>query len=199
MSIAGNDSQLTPQQQKFFEAYRGLAKQMARRYFRLNLCQSEEFDDYWGLAQVGLFQAVRDYRPEEGIDFSRFLGGVIRRQILTLWKASRRHKHRALNDASSLDQLIEQGIELAVDPRPFANPEQVVLQSMEQQICFKRLRWLCTDLEYRVVMLRIIGESYPAIAKILGVNKKAIDNALSRVKRKLARKNASNNSNKIAG
>ena len=58
--------------------------------------------------------------------------------------------------------------------------EREALRLLQQQ-----LRRRLTDLEYQVLLARLSDRSYEQIAAQLGVSKKAVDNAVQRLRRKM--------------
>lgn len=66
------------------------------------------------------------------------------------------------------------------------DPAQLVVQREDTQRLDNRLREILTSLEYEVLMLYFGAYTYEEIAQRLGIRTKAVDNALQRIRRKLA-------------
>ena len=80
------------------ERYRRFARAKARGYF----LAGGDLDDLEQEGMIGLFKAVRDYRPEREASFRAFAELCITRQIITAIKTATRQKHRPLNQYVSL-------------------------------------------------------------------------------------------------
>ena len=61
-------------------------------------------DDLMQEGMLGLFKAVRDYRPEREASFRGFAELCITRQIITAVKTATRNKHTPLNQYVSFSQ-----------------------------------------------------------------------------------------------
>ena len=78
--------------------------------------------------------------------------------------------------------FLRKGIAQGVDSlRTQRLQEQEELESL-----LARLRTRLTDREYRVLLLRLSDCSYAEIAARLGITVKAVDNAIQRIRRKMA-------------
>src|SRR5438105_1102 len=80
------------------ERYRRFVRAKARGYFLIGA----DFDDIEQEGMIGLFKAVRDFRPDRQSSFRAFAELCVTRQILTAIKTSTRHKHQPLNQYVSL-------------------------------------------------------------------------------------------------
>ncbi len=154
----------------------------------LRLFGGEEKD----LSQEGVFgliSAVRSFDPDNGASFRTYAEHCIRMRLLSAVKSASRFKHFPLNDSMSLEQLSEES-----DPRLSAvlerfhrNPEDVVLARESQEELYKALSDCLSKYEKRVFSLYLDGLSYQQIGEQLGKDTKSVDNAVQRIRRKLAR------------
>src|SRR3954449_9205921 len=78
--------------------YRRFARSKSRGYFLVG----GDADDIEQEALIGLFKAVRDFRPEHGTPFRAFAELCITRQIITAIKTATRQKHQPLNQYVSI-------------------------------------------------------------------------------------------------
>jgi RNA polymerase sporulation-specific sigma factor len=141
---------------------------------------------------VGLYKAIRDFRPDRESSFRNFAELCITRQIITAVKTATRNKHTPLNGYVSFSSSPAGA---AGDNEPTLDevlPGSVVWDPVNQVISSEELRSLVTclstvlsDLESRVLSLYLDGHSYTAIGERLGCDCKTVDNALQRVKRKV--------------
>ncbi|MFT5563757.1 MAG: RNA polymerase sporulation-specific sigma factor [Myxococcota bacterium] len=165
--------------------YRRFARAKARSYF----LAGGDREDVIQEGMIGLYKAVRDYRPEYGASFRSFAELCITRQILTAIKTATRQKHSALNTYISFErpQHGEDGRTVAdsVAVEPAADPLAALVQSDQLDQLRELFDEVLSDLEAHVLQLYVEGRSYQEIAELLGRHVKSIDNALQRIKRKL--------------
>src|SRR5437773_754405 len=86
------------------ERYRRFARAKARGYFLVGA----DFDDIEQEGMIGLYKAVRDFRPERQATFRAFAELCITRQIITAIKTATRQKHIPLNSYVSLNRPLSQ-------------------------------------------------------------------------------------------
>lgn len=137
----------------------------------------------------GLISAVRSFDASHGASFRTYAEHCIRMRLLSAIKSASRFKHFPLNDSMSLEQLSEES-----DPRLSAvleqfhrNPEDVVLARENQEELYRALSDCLSKYEKRVLTLYLDGRSYQEIGAQLGKDSKSVDNAVQRIRRKLAR------------
>ena len=169
---------------------------LAERYMRLvRSCARPLFlagGDSEDLIQEGMFgllSAMRQYDPDSGNSFRTFAEHCIRMRLYSAIKSASRLKHLPLNDGVSLEQLSEDS-SLQVSAIPDAirrNPEDLVLARERTEELYSELALCLSGLEKNVLSLYLEGLSYREIAFRLGKQEKSIDNAVQRIRRKLAR------------
>ena len=152
-----------------------------------------ENDDLIQEGMIGLFKAVRDYDSEQGTSFASFADLCISRQMYSAIKASQRQKHMPLNSYISLYEQGEDTQEEKQQPlietiqtMKDNNPEELFLNKEYLQMIEQELKQRLSDLENRVLHLHLLGIDYQTISKLLDKSPKSIDNALQRIKAKMA-------------
>jgi RNA polymerase sporulation-specific sigma factor len=134
---------------------------------------------------VGLYKAIRDFRPDRESSFRNFAELCITRQIITAVKTATRNKHTPLNGYVSFSATPAG----SSDSEPSLDemlPGSTVHDPVNQVISSEELRSLVlSELEARVLGLYLDGYSYTSIGEKLGCDCKTVDNALQRVKRKV--------------
>src|SRR6059058_518637 len=141
---------------------------------------------------IGLYKAVRDFRPDKETSFRLFAELCVTRQIITAIKTATRFKHAPLNTYVSFSHT-PAGQESEGDctlgdalPGPSVNdPSVCVISTEELQSLVFTLGTGLSKLEADALKLYLEGESYEEMAERLGCDTKTIDNALQRVKRKV--------------
>ena len=141
---------------------------------------------------IGLFKAIKSYRPDMQNSFKSFANMCIERQVITAIKTSNRQKHMPLNsylslnisaydeeegesDASLLDvfnnTLIEDPLDTITKKEYYQDIENTIEKSL-------------SDFEKKVLNKYINGKSYVEIAEDLDTPVKSIDNAIQRIRKK---------------
>lgn len=171
-------------------------EQLAMRYARLvRICARPLFlagGDSEDLIQEGMFgllSAIRQYDPQMSASFKTYAELCIRRRLLSAIKSASRNKHIPLNDGISLDSLLseETQIPLSAYTELFRRtPEEQVLARENREELYLSFERCLSKLERSVLRLYLDGSSYADIARELGRDEKAIDNAVQRIRRKLA-------------
>ena len=141
---------------------------------------------------VGLYKAVRDFRPDKETSFRSFAELCVTRQIITAIKTATRFKHAPLNTYVSFSHTPagqESDSECTLGdalPGPGVDdPSVCVISTEELQSLVFTLGSGLSQLEADALRLYLEGSSYEQMAEELGCDTKTIDNALQRVKRKI--------------
>lgn len=170
--------------------YRRFARARSRRYFLIG----GDAEDLEQEALIGLYKAVRDFRPDHDVAFRPFAELCITRQVLSAIKAANRHKHQPLNTSVSLHGVrpgdADDGctLEERLPPRADADgPVDRLLGDEQVAVLAAAVSSELSDLETRVLRLYVAGRSYVEIAEVVGRHAKSVDNAVQRIKRKLGR------------
>jgi RNA polymerase sporulation-specific sigma factor len=149
-------------------------------------------DDLVQEGLIGLYKAVRDFRPEKETSFRSFAELCVTRQIITAIKTATRFKHAPLNSYISFSHT-PAGQESESDctlgdalPGPGVHdPAVCVISTEELQSLVFTLGTGLSSLEADALRLYLEGSSYEEMAVELECDTKTIDNALQRVKRKI--------------
>lgn len=177
----------TPIMDYICNKYKNLVLSKAKSMFILGADNEDLIQE----GMIGLFKAVRDYDMGRDASFSTFAELCISRQMYTAVQASRRQKHSPLNTYVSLDSEAsddeKEGLNLAdlLADRNELTPEEVFLDKERVAYLEKAIEEELSDFEKQVLDLYITGMSYSQIARVLGREEKATDNALQRLKAKI--------------
>ena len=134
-----------------------------------------EDEDLAQEALMGLLSAVRTYRPDGGAAFTTYATTCISRRLLS---AVRHHARRTDHELP-----LEEELDLT---DPTGDPALRLQEQDALADLLSHLRERLTPLEYSVLLLRLSNCSYEEIARRLEVSKKAVDNAVQRLRRKMA-------------
>ncbi len=141
---------------------------------------------------VGLYKAIRDFRTDRESSFRNFAELCITRQIITAVKTASRNKHAPLNQYVSFAQTpaasgeAETTLEEILPGAISEEPAERVIASEELTALVSCLSSVLSELESSVLSLYLDGHSYEQIGERLDCDTKTVDNALQRVKRKVA-------------
>jgi RNA polymerase sporulation-specific sigma factor len=168
--------------------YTGFVRLKASSYF----LAGGDSEDLIQEGLIGLYKAVRDFRPDKETSFRSFAELCVTRQIITAIKTATRFKHAPLNQYVSFSNT-PAGQESDSDctlgdalPGPSVDdPSTCVISTEELQSLVFTLGSGLSSLEADALRLYLEGSSYEEMAELLGCDTKTIDNALQRVKRKV--------------
>ena len=173
-------------QEYLINKYKNFVRAKARTYFLLG----GDKEDLIQEGMIGMYKAIRDYRPDKLSSFRAFAELCITRQIITAIKTATRQKHIPLNSYVSLNKPIydedsDRTLLDVITGSKITDPEELIINREEFDNIEEKMGELLSSLELRVLMYYLEGKSYQEIAEDLGRHVKSIDNALQRVKRKL--------------
>src|SRR3954463_6897031 len=169
------------------QRYRRFTRAKARGYFLIGA----DSDDIEQEGMIGLFKAVRDFRPDRQASFRAFAELCITRKIITAIKTATRQKHQPLNQYVSIsgvrggDDPGERTVEELLDDHNIADPADQVVSGERMDTMRRAMAEMLSTLEVDVLRLYVEGKTYQEIGEQLGRHVKSIDNALQRIKRKI--------------
>jgi len=137
---------------------------------------------------LGLLRAVALYDPARETSFRTFAAVCIRSRLVSAVRAAGAPRHKLLNESVSLcsfplDASSHEAHLSPVEP----GPEELLIDQEEFEELCGRLRQALSGLENRVLELYLEGLSYGEIGRTLQKSTKSVDNAVQRIRRKLAR------------
>ena len=166
--------------------YKNFVRSKARSYFLIGA----DHEDIVQEGMIGLYKAIRDYKPEKLSSFRAFAELCITRQIITAIKTATRQKHIPLNSYVSLNKPLYDDesdrtlLDVIVEGHTL-DPEELMINQENLGNIHSKMNEVLSGLEQQVLGAYLDGKSYQEIAEMLGRHVKSIDNALQRVKRKL--------------
>ena len=166
--------------------YKNFVRSKARSYFLIGA----DHEDIVQEGMIGLYKAIRDFKPEKLSSFRAFAELCITRQIITAIKTATRQKHIPLNSYVSLNKPIYDDesdrtlLDVITEGR-VANPEDMLISQEDVGLIEDKIGQMLSSLEREVLSAYLDGKSYQEIAQELDRHVKSIDNALQRIKNKL--------------
>lgn len=171
------------------DALAGRYMQLVRACARPLFLAGGDSEDLIQEGTFGLVSAIRQFNPDSGTSFHTFAEHCIKMRLLSAVKSASRLKHFPLNDGVSLEQLSEDpSTQLSVFPEMFRrSPEDLVLARESKEELYSALSDCLSKFEMKVLDFYLEGLSYSDISVRLGKDAKSVDNAVQRIRRKLAR------------
>lgn len=131
---------------------------------------------------LGLLDAIREFRDDRDAAFSTFAQVCVRNRLRSAVRSAARTKHLPLNSSLSWER---DEVEPSMASPP--SPEEMVIAQEERAEDRKRLGEGLSPLEREVLGHYLAGASYDEIAQLTQRSAKSVDNAVQRIRRKLAR------------
>ena len=157
---------------------------LVKRYLRMvRVCARPYFlaggdsEDLIQEATFGLLKAIREFAPGHDAKFKTFAEVCIRNRIRSAVATASRSKHAPLNDSVPFESPML-GIE--------ASPEELYISREEDAERLTRLTQKLSPLERKILKLFLHGLSYREISEQVGRPIKSVDNAIQRIRRKVA-------------
>lgn len=161
----------------------GKIAELISRYMKTVFISAEK---YSGLADreelvsdgmQGLLAAIQSYDAEKG-EFSAYLSVCVDNKMKNTAKRSVRRKNKlAGTEPEELEEI--------ADTRP--TPEELVIDRENSKEVLQKMQENLTELELRCMEGVMMGLSYAEIARLNGVDRKAVDNAVTRARAKMRR------------
>ena len=161
------------------DKYKGMVRKKAHAMFLIG----GEQEDLIQEGMIGLFRAVRDYRPDKNASFATFANLCVERQIYKAIEISGRQKHRPLNSYISLSE--ENSPLKDTEDTKQQNPEEIVIDRENANQMLEKIREKLSPFENQVLEAYLDGTDYRQIAAQMGKSSKSIDNALQRIRNKI--------------
>ena len=166
--------------------YNRLVRVCARPYF----LAGGDSEDLIQEGMVGLLNAIREYDPGKGSSFRTYAETCIRNRLLSAIRAAARDKHTPLNHYVSYETPLLDGntdsYPLSASRQPQQNPEDMLISREERRERLGTLKGQLSGFEAQILDLYLRGLSYVEIASEVDRSPKAVDNAVQRIRRKVA-------------
>ena len=179
----------------------GAEEALAERYIReVRMCARPYFliggdsEDLIQEGMLGLLSAIREYDSSKGASFRTYARTCINNRIRSAVRSDQRMKNAPLNDGVSLDDVLsDESQSLGAHYFARSPEEQVLARETEREFISAYSRCL-SKLEAKILRLYQDGLTYGEIAAATGRDVKAVDNAVQRIRRKLAKLSSGENS-----
>ena len=163
---------------------RDAEEELVKRYLRpVRVCARPYFlaggdsEDLIQEAMFGLLKAIREFDSSRDVRFKTFAEVCIRNRIRSAVTNAARNKYAPLNDSVPFDSPML-GVGVSLEEQYISREEKTELLA-----CLKQR---LSPLEHRVLDLFLLGLSYQEISEQVGRSIKSVDNAVQRIRRKVA-------------
>ncbi len=149
------------------EKYKPLLLSRISKYISCGFYEDLKQESY-----LGFYKAIMAYKEEKGIPFSAFAQLCVQRQLISSIKA-----HEKFNTESlSFDEIEDISVSL----------EEAVIDRQTSRDLLSLLEEKLSGYERQVLRLYLLDLTYEQISQKLSKNIKSVDNALKRIKKKIA-------------
>lgn len=165
--------------------YNRLVRTCARPFF----LAGGDSEDLTQEGMVGLITAVREYDAGKAASFRTFAEICIRSRLYSVLRASARDKQQPLNQSLSLDDSHFDSNPLTSGTSNLAqrNPEDFLIDREHTAALLSGVRKQLSEFEAKILGFYLDGLSCREIAKAVNKPPKSVDNAVQRIRRKVAR------------
>ena len=165
--------------------YNRMVRTCARPFFLIG----GDSEDLTQEGMVGLIKAVREYDPRKDASFRTFAEICIRNRLYSVLRAAARDKHLPLNQSVPLDTPFLDSTPYTTGSNPLAqcSPEEFLIDREHTANILSGVRKQLSDFEAKILGYYLDGLSCREIAETVGKPPKSVDNAVQRIRRKVAR------------
>ncbi len=164
------------------DSFRAVAKQfepMIHKLVSLFDPPESERDDWFQEGLIGLYKAVLMYNPKLS-SFATFAYLCIKRNMISAVEAYNKKTNRLIQFPEDAEELFGKA-----DGSFLFDPQAQVLNQETYSILMNRIDSHLSNYENIVLRLYLTGLPHDRIAQKLDTSRKSVDNAVSRIRRKL--------------
>lgn len=164
--------------------YNRLVRTCARPFF----LAGGDSEDLTQEGMVGLIKAVREYDAAKEASFRTFAEICIRNRLFSVLRAAARDKHLPLNQSVPLDMPFFDSNSYTSGTSNLAqrNPEDFFIDREYTAALLSGVRKQLSEFEAKILGYYLDGLSCGEIAQTVGKSHKSVDNAVQRIRRKVA-------------
>lgn len=164
--------------------YTRLVRTCARPFF----LAGGDSEDLIQEGMVALIKAVREFAPDKAATFRTFAEICIRNRLYSVLRASARDKHKALNQSISLDtpDFDSNSYTSGTSSLAQRDPEDCLIDREHTAALLAGVRKQLSEFEAKILGYYLDGLSCREIADTVGKPPKSVDNAVQRIRRKVA-------------
>ncbi len=134
-----------------------------------------EVEDAVQEATIAVYSAIKNYDSSKA-SFATFADICIKRSIISQIRKSSSQKNIPDNLITSIED---------VQISDLKSPENILIERESFKTLTNNIKLELSNMEYKVLQLFLSGKSYSEISAILQITEKSVDNALTRIRKKL--------------
>jgi len=170
---------------ELFARYKNIVSKISRSFFLVG----GDPEDLVQEGMIGLYKAIKHFKQDKNASFSTFAYLCIRRQIQSAIKVASSKRNMMLTKAIPIAEEIsdedDEPTGLVIPSTSLLPDDEMISKETMQEVKHKIEKSL-SKMEVSILRQYLDGKSYLEISKSLDINKKSVDNALSRIKNKLS-------------
>ncbi len=161
---------------------------LVRRLARPLYLAGGEQEDLIQEGMIGLIHGVREYDGTKAASFHTYAEICIRSRLLSAVRAAARNKHSPLNQSVSLElPFFENPSSLSGGALVQANPEDLLISRERVRDTLRGVRRQLSEFEAKILGYYLDGLTTREMAEAVSRSPKSVDNAVQRIRRKVAR------------
>ena len=179
---AGNGDRLA--EELLVERYIRFVRTYARPYF----LAGGDSEDLTQEGMIGLMRAIREYDAEKAASFKTFAEICIRNRLFSAVRMAAGNKHSPLNQSISLDTPFFDSNSYTGGIHHFTqcNPEDFFIDQEYAKHLLSDAQRLLSEFEAKILGYYLDGLTTKEMAEAVNRSPKSVDNAVQRVRRKIA-------------
>ena len=138
---------------------------------------------------LGLLTAIRSFDPGRDATFRTFAEICVRSRLYTAIRAAQGDRHSPLNHSVSFEPPLFDGANVLLFSS-VESPEDVIIGREELKERLDALKGQLSEFEASILPPYLSGLSCGEIAMRVGRSQKSVDNAIQRIRRKMARQSS---------
>ena len=165
--------------------YTRLVRQLARPYY----LAGGDSDDLIQEGMIGLMYGVREYDGSRSAAFRTFAETCIRNRLYSAVRAASRDKHSALNQSIPLEiPFFDSRTTSSIGAHAMSqiDPEELVIGREDARDTLRGVRKQLSEFEAKILGYYLDGLTTKEMAEAVKKSPKSVDNAVQRVRRKIA-------------
>ncbi len=166
--------------------YTRLVRQLARPFY----LAGGDSDDLMQEGMIGLIYGVREYDGSRNAAFRTFAETCIRNRLYSAVRAASRDKHSPLNQSVPLEiPFFDSRTTSSVGALLLSqiNPEELVIGREDARDTLRGVRKQLSEFEAKILGYYLDGLTIKEMAETVKKSPKSVDNAVQRIRRKIAR------------
>lgn len=171
-------------EERLVSRYTRLVRTCARPYF----LAGGDSEDLTQEGMLGLIKAVREFSGDRDASFRTFAEICIRSRLYSALRSAGREKHQVLNQSVSLDtpDFDSNSYTSGTNHLAQRDPEEALIDREHTAALLSGVRKQLSEFEAKVLGYYLNGLSCREIARLVGKPPKSVDNAVQRIRRKVA-------------